>query len=144
MNLKTLILIIVAIIVIISAYIIFTNDEDNKEDLPPTIDSITGNATGKKGETITIFLKFSDDINVTNATLYYKSASANIWNSKSILSGSADIILNSNENLNYYVTIDDASGNGPIGEPSTDGSVYYTIRVLEEEEFIHTVLIEEG
>lgn len=144
LNLKTLILIIIAIIVIISVYFVLINNEETIDDQAPTIDIITGNITGKKGEIITIFLTFTDNINVTKATLYYKSANANDWNSKSILNGSVDILLNSNENLNYYVIIDDAAGNGPVGDPSTDGSVYYTIIVLEEEEFIHTVLIEEG
>ncbi len=46
--------------------------------------------------------------------------------------GSAILPLpaDSNESWYYYVTVDDAAGNGPIGDPSTDGSSYYTIIVM--------------
>jgi hypothetical protein len=41
--------------------------------------------------------------------------------------------------------VDDAAGNGPIGEPSTDGSQFYTITVQTgDENLIHTVFIEEA
>ena len=102
---------------------------------PPSIDSITGNTVGTTGETTTIDVTFSDNIGVTTATLYYKTASASSWSSKSILGGSAgiDIPLDSVESWYYYVTVDDAAGNGPVGDPSTDGSVYYIITVSDND-----------
>ena len=41
--------------------------------------------------------------------------------------------------------MNDAAGNGPVGDPSINGSVYYTISISEEEvDFVHTVFVEEG
>ena len=96
-------------------------------------------------------MTFSDNINVTNATIFYKTASANNWSFTSILSGSVNIYIpkNSDEDWYYYVTIDDAAGNGPVGDPSTNGSAYYTITVSDngnngDNEFVHRVFIEEA
>ena len=152
LTLKIAVVIVIAILLTSSVYVIFlTGEEDNNEGEPPTIDTITGNTTGKKGEAITISVTFSDNIGVTNATLYYKAASASDWSAKSILTGSAEIAIPPEpiENWYYYVTVDDAAGNGPVGDPSTDGSVYYTITVSDngnngDNEFVHTVFIEEG
>ena len=101
----------------------------------PSIDSITGNTVGSTGETTTVDVEFSDNIGVTTATLYYKSASAGSWSSKSILGGSAGIIIpsDSTESWYYYVTVDDAAGNGPVGDPSVDGSVYFTVAVTDDD-----------
>ena len=101
----------------------------------PSIDSITGNTVGTTGETTTISATFSDNIGVTVATLYYKTASAGSYSSTSILSGSAGIAipLNSIESWYYYVTVDDAAGTGPVGNPSVDGSVYYTVTVSDND-----------
>jgi len=103
------------------------------DDDAPSIDSSTGNTVGSTGETTTIDVAFSDNIGVTTATLYYKSASAGSWSSKSIFDGSAGIIIPSDsvENWYYYITIDDAAGNGPVGDPSVDGSVNYTVAVTD-------------
>jgi len=84
---------------------------------------------------------------VTGAILYYKTASASDWNSTSILNRSVDLSIpsDSDEDWYYYVTIDDAAGNGPVGDPSTDGSKYYTITVTNPvEDLKHFVFIEEG
>jgi len=153
-------IIVVAILLTSSVYVIFFTGEEKKdiiengkngEDVdnePPTIDTITGDTAGKKGDIITISATFSDNINVTTAILYYSTASADEWSSTSILSGRADISLISEESVYYYITVDDAAGNGPVGDPSTDGSAYYTITILEDEddqeEFVHTVFIEEA
>jgi hypothetical protein len=148
LNLKVLSLVIIAVLIISSVYAIFSNEEENIDDTPPIIVTIAGDLSGNKGETVTIFVTFSDDTYVTNATLYYKTKSDTDWVSKSILSGSMNISLNFKENLYYYVTVDDAAGNGPIGDPSINGSIYYTITILEDddedEEYIRNVFVEEG
>jgi len=148
-NLKTIIaLLIIVVLIISSGYIILSFDEKNVDNKPPTIETITGNLTGKKGDKITIYVAFSDDTNVTNATLYYRVANTVEWISKSILSGSVDISLNSKQDLYYFVTVDDAAGNGPIGDPSIDGSSFYTITVVENgdnnDEYVRNVFVEEG
>ena len=158
--LKIATIIVVAILLTSSVYVIFFTGEENNgdgdngnngEDVdnePPSIDTITGDTAGKKGEKITISATFSDNINVTTATLHYRTASADEWSSASILSGRADISLTSKESVHYYITVDDDAGNGPVGDPSTDGSAYYTITILGDEngqeEFVHTVFIEEA
>jgi hypothetical protein len=148
LNLKICAILIIAALLLSSVYVIFFNNETNIDNAPPNIDTITGNTSGKKGDFITISVTFSDNIEVTNATIYYRISSDREWISKSILSGSIDILLNSNENVYYYVTVDDAEGNGPIGEPSDDGSIYFTIIVSDDDssddEFFHTVLVEEA
>lgn len=134
-----------------SAYTMLLTNEGKKpvikDNEPPRIDFITGNTTATPGKIITIRASFSDNINVTEAILHYKSADANNWNEKPILNGTADIEIpeTSTEDWYYYVTINDAASNGPVGSPSIDGSKYYVISVEEEEvELVHYVFIEEG
>jgi hypothetical protein len=105
------------------------------DDDVPSIDSITGNTIGTTGETTAISATFTDNIGVTSATLHYKSASDGSWSSKSILSGNTGIAipLDSIENWYYYATVDDDAGNGPAGDPSTDGSIYYTVAVTDND-----------
>jgi Bacterial Ig domain len=145
---KAIILIAVSIVLVSSGYtflfngspIILSPSDDTSQDShemndtsAPTITSISGDLLGDAGSTITITTTFEDDVAVTSAKLYYKPATAIAWSSKSILSGFADLPLppGSNESWYYYITIDDAAGNGPIGDPSTDGSNYYTIIVMD-------------
>ena len=88
--------VIIAILLISSAYVIFFSDEENNKEEDnelPTIDEITGNKPGTAGKIIIISVTFSDNIGVTNATLYYKAASASDWSAKSILTGSAEIAI---------------------------------------------------
>ena len=148
-NLKILLTIIIVIILTSSVYIILFTNKENVDNKLPEINSITRDISGKIGDTITIQVTFSDNIAVTSAILYYKTTTDNEWKSKSILNGSIDLLLDSNTNLNYYVTVDDAAGNGPIGDPSIDGSSYYTITVHEKDrnddsEYIRNVFVEEG
>ena len=71
LNLKTsVVLLIIVVLIISSAYVILSYNEKNIDNKPPTIKSITGNLTGKTGDTVTIYVTFSDDTNVTNATIY--------------------------------------------------------------------------
>ena len=140
---KTMILIAVSVILISSGYVVlFTgqtsqkNNNQEKQDstdiLAPMIHSVTGDLMGDAGTIVTITTTFSDNLAVTSAKMYYRPATALAWSSKSILSGSTTLLLpsNSNESWYYYILVDDAEGNGPIGDPSTDGSSYYTIMVM--------------
>jgi len=151
------IIILLGLLLSASAYIIaYTEDGPNtnggNDTTPPQITQITGNFTVTAGQTATITVLFSDNVNVTNATLYYKIAGATSWKTLSILDNSVsiDIPASTTSNYQYYITIDDAAGNGPVGTPSTDGSRYYTITVKPtgntngDEDFIHTVFIEES
>ena len=148
LNIRIIAILLIVLLLSASAYVVYFNeDNEEKDSEDPTIDTITGDATGKTGKITTISVAFSDNIEVTNATLYYKTESENEWISTSILNRSVDlsIPLDSDEDWYYYITIDDAAGNGPIGDPSTDGSLYYTITVSEDnEEFVHTVFIEKS
>ncbi len=124
------------------------NNSSNVDDEPPTVTVKTRDATGKIGDVITILVSFSDNINVTEATLYYRTADTSNWISRNIISGGYDITLESNESIFYYVTVDDAAGNGPVGDPSIDGSDYYTITVKEDSngnnEYTRKVFVEES
>jgi len=150
-----IIIFIVGILLGASAYVIlYTSDNDNNNNggndiESPQIDDIAGNLTVTAGQTVTITALFSDNVNVTVATLYYKVASSTSWDSISILSGSASISIPSSttSNYHYYITIDDDAGNGPIGQPSVDGTTFYIITVTHnggEENFTHTVFVEEA
>jgi len=164
---RLLALVVVAILLISSAYAIFyldifTDDSDEETDdtsdnndngnetkdtEPPTIDDITGDTTGTTGKTTTLFVSFSDNENVTEAKLFYKQASEVSWRETSILSGFVDLEIpsDSDENWYYYITVDDAAGNGPVGDPSTNGSVYYTVDVsFDTSEIDHIVFIEDA
>ena len=148
-NLKLLTIFIISILLISSIYFVFFTEGKNIDNIPPTIDNITGNITGKKGDIISIYVTFSDNIEVSNATIYLKTKSDTEWISESILSGKFDISLDYNENLCYYVTVDDVAGNGPVGDPSSDGNEFYLIKVVEddgngEKEYIRHVFVEEG
>jgi len=143
-------IILVIVILISSIFIIVSVINEDEKDIDseaPIIDEITGDTTGTLGRTTTISLKFSDNINVTQADIFYRSASDDAWNTASIFSGIYDISISNNkfEDWHYYVTINDAAGNGPIGSPSADGSSYYTINVKRDiESLSHSVFIEEG
>ena len=148
------VIVILGLLLSASAYIIVYTDENNtggKDTTPPQITDISGNLTVTAGHTATITALFTDNVNVTNATLYYKLAGSTTWNEDSILSGSASIYIppETTSNYYYYVTVDDAAGNGPVGNPSLDGSLYYTITVQPSgtngnEELLHTVFVEES
>jgi len=148
-----IIIFIVGILLGASAYVIlYTDDNDNNSNggndkESPQIIQVSGNLTVTAGKTAVITARFTDNVNVTEATLYYKTAESTSWNSLSILNESVSISipLGTTSNYYYYVTVDDAAGNGPIGDPSTNGSQFYTITVRPgDEDLIHTVFIEEA
>jgi len=137
-NKKFLASIIILISIVLALFWLYFSQSGPKEErndtLPPEIISITGDLIGSAGQTAVISADFSDDIKVTSAELFYRPASAINWSSKSILNGTADITLpiNSSENIFYYIIIDDAAGNGPVGDPSIDGRQYYIITVSND------------
>jgi hypothetical protein len=148
---KILIILIVSLALVWSGYALLydglTSQTDTSEETQqstnesndtqaPAISFVTGNLTSEAGSTITITSTFIDDVAVVSAKVYYKPATAIAWSSKSILTGSAliSLSLDSNESWFYYVTVDDAAGNGPSGNPSIDGSSYYTITIVEAPE----------
>ncbi len=147
-----IIIILLGVLLGASAYVLVYTEEENNtgnDTEPPQITDISGNMTVTAGRTATITVVFSDD--VTKATLYYRTVDSENWISISILSGSADIstAAGSTSNYYYYVTVDDAAGNGPVGDPSTDGSTFYTIIVEPDDgtngdDFTHTVFVEES
>jgi len=142
---KIAIVIIIAIIIISSVYVVFYMDEkdvnnhnhngnnNSTDDIPPTIDSITGDITVNSGEKAKISVTFSDNVEVTKATIFYKTTGGEL-KSGDILSGTytIDIPSDSTKDWYYYVTVDDEAGNGPVGEPAADGSKFYTITVIVE------------
>ncbi len=66
------IIILIGILLSASAYIILYTDENGGPDTkPPQITSISGNFTVTAGQTATIIAVFTDNVNVTKATLYY-------------------------------------------------------------------------
>jgi hypothetical protein len=152
------IILIIVLLISASAYVLFFTGDDNepeeKDTEAPEILSVTGNTTVAAGQSVTISTSFSDNVNVTEATLYYRNEGSTSWTAVSILSGSTSITIPSSatENWYYYVTVDDAAGNGPVGSPSTDGSTYYVIMVQPadggdgggNESFNHMVFIEES
>ncbi|KYK27601.1 hypothetical protein AYK20_02415 [Thermoplasmatales archaeon SG8-52-1] len=148
LNLKLVTIFIIAILLLSSIYIVYFTIGKNVDKDSPSIDDITGDAVGKNGDIITILVKFSDNIKVTKATFHYKKINDAEWTTESILSGRFDIQLDDNEDFQYYVTIDDAAGNGPVGNPSTDGSIFYNIVVIDEnnndEEYTRNVFLEEA
>jgi thiol-disulfide isomerase/thioredoxin len=153
-----IIIFIVGILLGASAYVIlYTEDNDNNSNggndkESPQIIQVSGNLTVTAGKTAVITARFTDNVNVTEATLHYQTAGSTSWSSLSILSGSASITIPSGTTSNYYyyITVDDAEGNGPVGNPSVDGSTYYTITVIPggsnpgNETLTHTVFIEEA
>jgi hypothetical protein len=147
-----ILIVIIGVLLGASAYVILFTDEDNtaEDTEPPEIISISGDFTVIAGKTATVLVDFLDNVNVTEATLFFKSATAANWMELSILNGSAHINIPSGttNNYYYYVTVNDAAGNGPVGDPSVNGSSYYTITVVPEDEdnddFTHTVFIEEA
>jgi len=147
---KIISVLIVLIIVISALFVFFSNEPDDKKIIDkekPIINSITGDTSGTLGKITTIYADFSDNVNITEATLYYKKEDVDKWSSGSILNGSFDIEIpkSSLKNWFYYVTVNDKAGNGPVGKPSIDGSKYYTISVRESnKDFIHNVFIEEA
>jgi len=152
---EKLILIIVITVLLISIiyFIFFTGEEDTET---PEFIFITGNSSALAGEIKDIYVVFSDNIEVTNASIYYRGEYENSWTMLSILNGSVNIPIPtySDDDILYYVEINDAADNGPVRSPIQNDS-YYIISVTKEddngngddpddEESSHIVFVEEG
>ena len=146
-----IIIFIIGILLGASAYVILYTDDENGnsggDTEPPEILSITGNFPITAGKIGVILVDFVDNVNVTEATLYYQVAGSSDWSEISILNESANINIPSDatNDYYYYVTVNDAAGNGPVGNPSVDGSEYFTITVKPptNDDYTHTVFVEE-
>ena len=155
-----IILILAAALVGSSAYVFLMNGTKNGDDggdggttpvpdtTPPTINSSTVDTIGSPGKTTQINAQYWDNKGVTSAILYYRIHGETTWKNLSMIpNGFADIVIPVGDTANYefYITVDDAAGNGPVGAPSTDGSTYYTITVQQQNvTLVHNVFIEEG
>jgi len=97
----------------------------------PSIDSVTGSTTGTTGETTTISAAFSDNIEVASATMHYMMLGGS-WQSKSILSGSADIDIPSDSTTvwYYYVIVNDSADNG---DRSPSGIAWYAVLITDND-----------
>lgn len=144
------IIVILGILLSASAYIVLYTDENGWSDTEvPQITDVTGNFTVTAGQVAVITVVFTDNVNVTEARIHYQAAGSTTWSDLSILNGSAGISIPSGppKNYFYFITVDDAAGNGPVGIPSVDGSQFFTITVkssTSDEDFTHTVFVEES
>jgi hypothetical protein len=149
---KLILIIIIAILLVSIVYFIFFSEEKDTE--APEFISVTENITGIAGEIVRINVLFSDNIAVTNATLYYQSENENKWNILSVLNGSTNITIpsNSDDDIFFYYEINDEAGNGPVRSP-IQNNTYYIISVTKEDdngdnqndnESSHIVFVEEG
>lgn len=153
-NWRLIIIIISAILLISAIYVIFFTGEEEEDTESPEISFITGNFSANTGEIKNIYVEFSDNVEVTNASIYYKSEFDNQWTILSILNGSVNITIPSysDDDIYYYVEINDAADNGPVRSPVQNDS-YYLITVIKEEDndddqddeiSSHVVFVEEG
>lgn len=149
-NLKTLFTIIIAIVIIIAGISIYYFWEPNEVKEPLEITEITGNISAKQGQFVMITVNFSDVQMVSSAMIFYRSESQTTWNNASIISGSYGISIPREglDNWHYYIVVYEKDQTEPIGNPSIDGSIYYTITVSladpNNQQFVHTVFIEKA
>lgn len=132
-----IIIAVAAIIIAATATAILLGDDEEKErdTTPPTLEVITKNKAVDEGDTLTIEVNFSDNVNVTEATLFYKKQDDTAFLNKSILSKTAPLQFPEGDwdDWEYYVTVNDAAGNGPVGDPSNNGSSTYKITVIKKD-----------
>ncbi|MFE3845547.1 hypothetical protein ACFL1L_01630 [Thermoplasmatota archaeon] len=150
---KLIFVIIIAVLLISAVYFIFFTGEEDTES--PEFTFITGNISALAGEISSIYVEFEDNIEVTNASIYYRYEFDKKWTMSSILNGSINISIPSysDDDLNYYVEINDAADNGPVRSPIQNDS-YYVISVTKEDDngdddpddevSSHVVFVEEG
>jgi len=144
-------LIIAAIAAIIIVAVLLTLNGTEEDTTAPTLSVLTkSNISVPVGTDAIIQVNYSDNKEVTLANLFYKPISSNTWSNISFINKttvSIPIPSSATNDYVYYVIVDDAAGNGPIGDPSIDGSTYYTINILTEFDqnvsIQHPVFIEE-
>ncbi len=142
----------VILVSVLAGSLLLSEDNVTEDTEPPTITVISKDITMFQGEQKEININYSDNTNVTKATLFYRSETESQWQSASILSKSYTFAAASDETktYHYYVTVEDKNGNGPVGDPSTDGSRFYTITILknsgsdDDENIQRAVFLEEG
>ncbi len=144
-----IIIILLGLLLGASAYIVMYTVDGGSDTQPPQITFTSGNFTVTAGQTATITAVFTDNVKVTVATLYYSIDETALWNNLSILNGSVSINIpaGTTDNYFYYIIVDDAAGNGPVGAPSIDGTSVFTITVKQnngQEDFTHYVFVEES
>lgn len=124
---------IIALIILTGTLILSSNDSADDTN-PPDLSVISKNFSVYQGENAQILVNFSDNVNVTNATIHYRKETESTWQTGSILSASYTLSIDEEEtkNYQYFVTINDKAGNGPVGDPSTNGNKFYIISVLKK------------
>ncbi|RJS69589.1 hypothetical protein CW714_08455 [Methanophagales archaeon] len=102
----------------------------------PTIINVTGDTSATTGENASITATFADNIGVTYAKIFWRQIGESSWESDSISNNTVYNITADDDavgNISYYVVVNDTAGNGPVGDPSTDGSVVYNITVTDND-----------
>ena len=125
------ILIAVAIIIIlITVGVLLIGIET--DDVAPSLEVLTKDTSVYEGEEVTIEVNFSDNDRVSSANLFYKRESDENFSKISIKNKTVvlSIPTGSGEDWVYYVTVNDPAKNGPVGDPSINGSKTYRIDVL--------------
>lgn len=144
---------IIVLVVIISIYFVLFSSSSEEDVTEPTLTVLSQDFSATAGEQATVTVNFSDNTAVTTATLHYRLLTEETWTNVSIMNKtySWSISESLTENYAYFVTINDAAGNGPVGDPSINGTIYYTIYVLKnntdetpDEEQTRYVFIEES
>ena len=127
-----LILAIAAIIIVVTAATLLSSDEE-KDTTPPKLSIDQKIYVTDGDETITINATFSDNVKVTVAKIFYKKITDQDFKSGSIINGSYELYIPYDEGIDweFYVIVNDAAGNGPVGDPSIDGSDTYEIIVVD-------------
>ena len=138
-----IVLAIIAVAILTGSLVLSLNN-DSQDTTPPTLSVISKDFSVYQGEQARIDINFSDNVNVTKATLFYRLETENEWQTSSILSQTYSFSIGAEQtkNYHYYVTVNDSAGNGPVGDPSTDGSQFYTISVLKKSTSDENITIE--
>ncbi len=144
---------IITLIIILSAYFVLFSGSSEEDVTAPDLTVLSQDFSTTAGEQATVTVNFSDNVAVTTATLHYRLINEETWTNISILNKTYtwSIPESLTDNYAYFVTVTDSAGNGPVGDPSINGSIYYTIYVLENntdenhtEEHTRYVFIEES
>ncbi|MBS3778729.1 MAG: hypothetical protein KGY50_05520, partial [Candidatus Thermoplasmatota archaeon] len=127
---------VVAIIiaVVLTGSILLYSEDSSTDNEMPTLTVSSKDFSVFQGEQAEIMVNYSDNEKVTDATLFYRKETESSWESVSIIDQSYTLEIANDEtkNYQYYVTVNDKAGNGPVGEPSADGSTFYSINVLKQ------------
>jgi thiol-disulfide isomerase/thioredoxin len=125
-------LVAIILVILLTGSLLLMSNDSSIDTSPPTLNVISKDFSVYQGEQAQIEINFSDNKKVTEATLHYRKETDTKWQTVSIVNKSYSIVIPDDEtkNYHYFVTITDKAGNGPIGQPSTNGSKFYIISVL--------------